>query len=46
MSAVLAFVCGLVAGWLSRRAYVRWRASQALSTVLRGLDPGIVKRAP
>ncbi len=42
----LAFACGLLAGWLLRRTYVRWRAARAMHQVLNGFDPNIIKRAP
>jgi len=43
VSAVLAFACGLLAGWLARRVYVRWRNAR-LSRAQRIGD--IVRRAP
>lgn len=43
MSALLAFACGMAAGWLARRTYVRWRTAR-LSRAQRIGD--IVRRAP
>jgi hypothetical protein len=43
---VLGFACGALAGWLARRAYVRWRSVRAARAVLHGFAPTIIKRAP
>ena len=46
MTALLLVLCGAASGWYARKAYATWRAQRVVGFVLRGLDPGIIRRAP